>query len=290
MDNRDWLILKMLAQEKNITKTAESLYISQPALTKRLQQIESEFGTQIVHRGRKGVQFTPQGEHLVKYANDMLSTYMELKDYIQNMQDRVAGTLRIGVSNFITRNKLPKLLKLFKNRFPDVEFKVTSGWSGDIHQLIYDQEVHVAFVRGDYHWEDQKHLLLTEKIYIASLSQMDQKDLPNVPRIDYQADHKLKELIDNWWSTHFAAPPLIGIEVDKSDTCKEMMLNGLGYAILPGLVIEGEKDIFTIPLTDRSGQPIIRETWMLYHEEFMELKLVKAFIEFMKELDFQDTF
>ena len=287
MDNRDWLILKVLSQEKSITKTAESLYISQPALTKRLQQLENEFGVQIVHRGRKGVQFTPHGEYLVKCADEMLHRFSQIKDHIDNMQDRVAGTLRLGVSNFITRSKLPKLLKLFKNRYPEVEYKVTSGWSGDIYNLAHDQEVHVAFVRGDYKWQDQKHLLLQEPVCVASLSPIDLKDLPRLPRIDYEADHKLKELISNWWSAHYTEPPLIGIEVDKSDTCKEMVLNGLGYAILPGLVIDGEPDIFSIPLTDKTGQPVLRETWMLYHEECMELKLVKAFVAFMKELDFR---
>jgi DNA-binding transcriptional LysR family regulator len=289
MENRDWLILKVLYNEKNITKAAESLYLSQPALTKRLQHIEKEFGVQIVHRGRKGVHFTPQGEYLVKCADEMLDKLQEIKDKISNMDDRVVGTLRLGVSHFFTRNKLPKILKLFKNLHPDVEFKVTSGWSGDIYQLVYNQDVHVAFVRGDYHWQDQKHLLLEETICVASASKIDLKDLPHLPRIEYEADHKLKELIDHWWAENYSVPPLVGMEVDKSDTCKEMVLHGLGYAILPGLVIDNEKDIYKIDITDKDGKPIIRQTWMFYHEEFLELKLVKTFVDFIKGLHFRDS-
>ena len=51
MDERDWLILKILYEKKNITKTAQSLYISQPTLTKRIQQIEKEFDLTIINRG-----------------------------------------------------------------------------------------------------------------------------------------------------------------------------------------------------------------------------------------------
>jgi DNA-binding transcriptional LysR family regulator len=286
METRDWLILKVLNEENNITKTAENLYISQPALTKRLQQIEKEFGVQIVHRGRRGVHFTPQGEYLVKCADEMLNRLVEIKDKISNMDDEVVGTLRLGVTNFITRHKLPKVLKLFKDQYPKVEFKVNSGWSSDIYNQVYNQEVHVAFVRGDYKWQDQKYLLLQENLCIASAHPIDLKELPRMPRIEYKADVKLKELINNWWTENYSEPPLIGIEVDKTDTCREMVINGLGYAIMPSLVLSETKDICKINLEMKDGTPILRDTWMFYHEEFMELKLVRTFVEFVKSQTF----
>lgn len=64
MDEKDWLILKTLHEKKSITKTAETVFMSQPALSTRLQHIESRFNTVIVMRGKKGVQFTPEGEYL----------------------------------------------------------------------------------------------------------------------------------------------------------------------------------------------------------------------------------
>jgi DNA-binding transcriptional LysR family regulator len=118
VDDRDWKIIKVLFQEKNITKTAESLFISQPTLTKRLQQIETEWGVQIVERGRRGVQFTPQGEYLSRCAEEMLAKIREMKDTISNMDDEVSGTLRLGVSNYFTRYKLAGILRLFKNHYP----------------------------------------------------------------------------------------------------------------------------------------------------------------------------
>ncbi|WP_248930748.1 LysR family transcriptional regulator [Paenibacillus hamazuiensis] len=290
METRDWLILKVLNDEKNITKTADSLYISQPALTKRLQQIEKEFGVQIVHRGRRGVHFTPQGEYLVKCAEEMLGRMHEIKDHIGNMSDDVVGTLRLGVTNFITRHKLPRILKLFKDMYPKVEFQVTSGWSGDLYNQIYNQEIHVAFIRGDYKWQDQKHLLLEETVCVVSSHSIDLKDLPDLPRIEYKGDAKLKELITSWWTDNYSRPPLIGIEVDKTDTCREMVINGLGYAIMPSLVVEDSKDLYKMNITKKDGSPIKRETWMFYHEEFLELKIVNCFVDFIKSLDFRSSF
>lgn len=287
MENRDWLILQALYREKNITRTAQSLFISQPALTKRIRQIEKEFGVQIVHRGRRGVHFTPQGEYLVKCADEMLVKLRKIKENLANMDSDVRGTLRLGVSNYFTRYKLPALLRLFKDQYPDVEFHVTTGWSKDVYKLVYNQDVHIGFVRGNYHWPDRKHLLFEETICIVSKSKIEIDELPALARIDYQTDPLLKALIDDWWAENYAEPPLIGMEVDKADTCREMVDNGLGYAILPRFILNGNKDLFTIDLADKNGKPILRNTWMFYHAESMDLKIVNAFVRFMEDLDLQ---
>ncbi|MEH7387101.1 LysR family transcriptional regulator [Bacillus sp. JJ1521] len=288
MDTRDWEIIKILHEQKNITKTANLLYISQPALTKRLQQIENEFNTQIVIRGRRGVHFTPQGEFLVKCADEMLYRLRSIKDTISDIDDKVVGTLRIGVSNLITRIKIPQILKQFKNNFPEVEFMVSSGWSSEAFHLLTNREIHIAIVRGDYPWQEGKHLLFKEPLTIVSPYPIMLEDLPNLPRIDYGSDSKLRELISHWWSENFSTPPKIAMTVDRTDTCKQMVVNGLGYAILPGLVVNNEKDVYKMNLTTNDGELITRDTWMLYHDESLEYSLVDEFVKFVQELDFEN--
>lgn len=289
MDERDWLILQILYKEKNITKTAKSLYISQPALTHRLQQMEKEFGVQIVNRGRWGVQFTPQGEYLAKCAHQMLLNIQQIKENVMNMEHKAAGTLRLGVSTFFTDYKLPGLLKLFKDQYPNIEFKVTTGWSSDMVHLIYNQDVHIGFVKGDYSWKDEKRLLFEETICIASKEKIDIHNLPHLPRIDYLTDHLLKATVHNWWVENYSQPPLVSIEVDKADTCKKMVANGLGYAILPSMILQDVEGIHKIDLKTKDGEPIIRKTWMFFHKEALKLNIVKAFVQFVENLDLHDV-
>ncbi|UOK59080.1 LysR family transcriptional regulator [Metabacillus hrfriensis] len=288
MDERDWLVLQTLYREKNITKAAQHLYISQPALTNRLQQLEKEFGVTIVHRGRRGVQFTPQGEYLAKCAHDMLSAIQKIKENVLNMEDNTVGTLRLGVSNFFTDYKLPNLLKLFKEQYPKVEFKVTTAFSSEIAHLIYGGDVHIGFVRGDYSWKGQKRPLFEETLCIASKEEIDISKLPELPRIDYHTDPLLKTAVDHWWSEHFTQPPLISIEVDKADTCKKMVVNGLGYAILPSMILSDVDDLHKIVIETVDGKPIMRKTWMFFHEESLQLNIVKAFVDFIENLDFEN--
>jgi DNA-binding transcriptional LysR family regulator len=285
LDERDWIVLQTLYQEKNITNTAKILYISQPALTNRLKAMEKHFGVRIVIRGRRGVQFTSQGEYLAKSAHEMLWRTQKIKETVLNMEDKISGILRLGVSNFFTDYKLPGLLKLFKNQYPDVEFKVITGLSSHITHLMYNQDVHIGFVRGDYSWQDQKKLLFEESICIASKEEIDIRNLPALSRIDYHTDPLLKTLVDNWWTENYSQPPLVSINVDKADTCKKMVENGLGYAILPSLLINDLDNIHKFEIRTKSGEKIIRKTWMFYHEESLELNIVKAFVEFVEGMD-----
>lgn len=287
MDERDCIVLQTLYEEKNITNAAKVLYISQPALTNRLKGLEQQFGVRIVNRGRHGVQFTPQGEYLVKSAHDLLVHIQKIKETVLNMEETVSGVLRLGVSTFFTDYKLPGLLRLFKDQYPNIEFSVTTGFSNHITHLMYNQNVHIGFVKGDYRWKDQKKLLFEESICIASKEAIDIRQLPTLPRIDYHTDPLLKTDVDNWWAENYSQPPLVSINVDKADTCKKMVANGLGYAILPNMLLDDLENIHRYEIRKKNGEKIFRKTWMFYQQESLELNIVKAFVEFIEGIDLE---
>ncbi len=286
MEDLDWLLLKTLYEKKTITKTAEALFISQPAITNRLRKIEDEFGVTIAHRDNKGIYLTPQGEFLAVSAEKVLQTMRDIKDQVLSMDQEVKGTLRIGASNFFTKYVLPGLLKQFSADNPHVEFQVTTTWSKDVLQLLYKHAIHVAFIRSEHTWPGGAQLLFEEPICIVSKKTIDLNKLPTLPRIDYQTEHSIKSLIDAWWCARYNAPPTISMNVDRVDTCKEMVLNGLGYAFLPGMIIRDTPELETIVLTDAAGQPLSRKTWMLYHHSVENVRFAKVFIDFVRSIPF----
>ena len=82
MDERDWKIISLLYKHKNITKTANELYISQPALTGRIKQIEQDLGVPILNRSNRGVEFTPHGVFVAEFANHLLG---EISNFRENL-------------------------------------------------------------------------------------------------------------------------------------------------------------------------------------------------------------
>lgn len=292
MEDRDWLILHTLYNHKNITKTARVLFMSQPTLTTHLQRIEEEFGTIIVERTKKGVLFTPEGEYLAKCADEMLRKIRDIKEGVTNKKTDIAGTLRLGASNYFTKYVLPELLRRFQDKYHHVDFKATSGWSKDIVNMTYNKELHVGFIRGDYAWGDSKYLLIEEPVCIVSKERIDLHKLPNLPRIEYRNEMLAKTMLDNWWREHYHLPPTVVMEVDSVDTCREMVRHGLGYALMTRMIVEND-DLFKINICTKTGESITRRTWMFYHEESLKIPLVKAFVNLVKSHDqwysFQST-
>ncbi|WP_066074623.1 LysR family transcriptional regulator [Neobacillus soli] len=285
MDEKDWRILTTIHQDRNITKAAERLYISQPALTYRVKQLEEEFKVKILLRGKKGVDFTTEGEYLVNYATQMLTDLRKAKEHLENMDNRIKGTLRLGVSSIFARYELPEIIKGFLKMYPDVEIILKTGWSLDINHMMQKEETHVGIVRGDYNWQGNKALLSEEGVYIVSKDKIELNELPYLPRINYETDNSLKMLTDNWWQETYNIPPNYTMDVDRIDTCREMVIHGLGYAILPDICIKKFDNLYKMKITSpNNSESYSRKTWLIYRENALDLSIVKAFVGFIRAL------
>ena len=282
MTEKDWELLFILHKEGSITKTAEKLYISQPALTYRIKQIEKEFNTKIVYRGSKGITFTNEGEQLVEYAESMLVELRRVKDSMKNTGSEVQGTLRLGVSSNFAFYQLPAILEGFIAKYPKIEINLQTGWSSMIVNLLQRDEVHIGIVRGEHQWSDSQFLLSQEPIYIASSNPINLKDLPHLDQIKYHTDIRLKHTLSQWWQAHFNKPTKIAMEVDRIETAKELVKRNLGYGIFPGICLEDNDQLYKIPLKKDNGL-VLRETSILYKNDLLELKVIEAFYSYVKE-------
>ncbi|WP_248930756.1 substrate-binding domain-containing protein [Paenibacillus hamazuiensis] len=126
-------------------------------------------------------------------------------------------------------------------------------------------------------------MLCKEPILVISNDKIDLSDLPSLPRIDYQPDPALIMLIDNWWKAKFPTPPRVSMKVDHMEIAKKMVASGLGYSILPGIVLEDHDRFHTIHLMTRDGEPLMWPTWLLYRKQFLQISMVRAFVKFMTE-------
>ncbi|MFB5662275.1 LysR family transcriptional regulator [Alteribacillus sp. HJP-4] len=277
MNEQDWTLLKVLYEEKNMTRSAQKLFISQPALTYRLNHLEKEFGAKLILREKKGLEFTSEGEHLLKYARTMIHELQRTKDELLNMGSNIQGNLRVGTSGHFALYRLPSILKEFLNEYPQVQINVNTGLSSDIMELMDQSDVHVGIVRGDIAWHGTKHLLSEENICVISSSPVEIEELVKLPMISYKTDLGLRKSIDDWWKTQFNQPPLVMMEVDRLETCKEMVKNGLGFAIIPSIGLRDSDQLF---FKETGAKP--RKTWLVYDERALNLTVVNVFTEFLQ--------
>ena len=281
MDEKDWLIITTVYEEKNITKAANKLFTSQPAITYRLNQLEEEVGVRLIWRDKKGIKFTPQGEYIVKYAKEMLVKLQQTKDHLLNTTEESAGMIRLGVSSNYARFILPDVLKEFSEKYSNIQFKVFTGWSYEVLKEIEQDNIALGIVRGDIYWQNNKVLLNRESLCIISKDPIDLTGLPQEPRIVFKTDPKLQQIMDSWWYSNYSQPPAINMEIDNIETCTKLVSRGLGYAIVPELAVTDMTDLHKVVLKDGNEQPLNRSTWLIYKETEVLYPAVQNFIDFL---------
>lgn len=282
MNDKDWLLLITLDEERNITKTAKRLFISQPALTYRIQQIEKYFNTDLFIREKTGIRITPQGEEIIAFAKDMQKQISNIKESIQLMDQRVRGTIKIGVASTFGQYIFPDLLQRFLEKYPEVNANIITGLSTDLYNQLEAGEIHIAILRGKQNWEETKIHVTTEKICVVSKNEIKPSELLEQARIEYNFDPYLKGLIDKWWKEQYEKPPYVSMKVDSLETCKELVKTGLGYTILPGVSLINEKELKIYPLKHKNGSYVSRDTWVLCRSEHLRFAAVNAFLDFLE--------
>jgi DNA-binding transcriptional LysR family regulator len=282
----EYQLLSVLAQEMNMRKAAERLFVSQPALSQRLQTIEKEWGTKLFLRSQKGLSLTPAGESVVRFANEMLEKEERVREDISAMEYEVYGTLKIACASIVGQNWLPQVLKKFVRKYPYAKISLITGWSSEILKSLYDGQVHIGIIRGTPDWKGVKEHLFKDMLYLVDteMERLDQVLETDRPFIQFKSDSNYYQEIQDWWFRQFQTAPKNTIVVDQIETCKQMALNGIGYAILPAITLhDNDPHIFKIPLHDEHNHSLERDTWLCGYESSFQLKQVRAFASIVKE-------
>lgn len=279
-------IIKVLSEEGNMRKAAERLFLSQPALSQRLQSIEKDWAAQLFIRSQKGLTPTPAGELVIQYAIEMITKKEEIYETIQSLNSKVHGTLKIACASIVGHTWLPKVLKDFVTQYPEAKISLITGWSSEIVKSLYEGEAHVGIVRGHSDWKGSKQHLFRDTLYLVDTEITSIEDVfkTDRPFIQFKSDSNYYQEIQQWWQRHFSSNPRHQITVDQIETCKQMALNGIGYAILPSITLSGQEEVNKIPLTNNEEKfELTRDTWLIGYESSFELRQVAAFVELVKK-------
>ncbi|ALC80888.1 MULTISPECIES: LysR family transcriptional regulator [Bacillus] len=280
-------MLVVLAEERNMRKASERLFVSQPALSQRLQSIEKSWGVQIFLRSQKGLTVTSAGEKIIQFANDVTKEKEKVKESIEELEGEIYGTLKLAAASIIGQHWLPGILKSYIKRFPKAKVSLLTGWSSEMVRALYDDQVHIGIIRGNPEWKGEKRYLMTDYLYLADTEIDCIEDLAKTERpfIQFKSDSTYYQEIQHWWYQKFKTSPKQTIIVDQIETCKQMAYHGIGYAILPSVTLneKDETEINKIPLLDLKGNPIGRDTWLLGYESTFQLKQVEAFVSVVEE-------
>ena len=280
----DFEMLNELYASKSITTASQKLYISQPALTKWLHKIEEDLGIIIVKRSVKGVVFTLEGQHLVRYGQTVLDGYRKELKELQGIQDDAENTVSMMSAGSLTVHLLPKLMRAYKDVDPDVRFHLRYAGSNITAQGIYEREADIGFIRGEPGLNLEKAEIRTEYATIISSEEISLKNLPFLPRIDAEFSESARLFVNDWWQDIFDVSPNIAMHVQNIDTCIKMVREGLGYSIIISSdVYEGIPGLHVYPLKHPNGEYVTRTDYMVWKSDKYLSPCVRSFRDFAIE-------
>jgi DNA-binding transcriptional LysR family regulator len=219
-------------------------------------------------------------------ANEVIEKEEKVRESIQAMDHEVYGTLKIACASIVGQNWLPQVLKKFVQKYPYAKISLITGWSSEILKSLYEGQVHIGIIRGAPDWKGVKQHLFTDMLYLVDteMKELNQVFETDRPFIQFKSDSNYYQEIQDWWHRQFQTTPKNTIVVDQIETCKQMVFNGIGYAILPAITLhDKDTNVFKIPLLDGHNHSIERDTWLCGYESAFQLKQVQAFTEVVKE-------
>ncbi len=141
-------VFHAVAKRLNFTKAAEELFITQPAVTKHIHEIENHFKVKLFDRNGTKIKLTPAGHTLLQYTEELFTVYRNLEFEMNGFTETYNGKLRIGASTTVAQYVLPSVLAEFHKKFKDIKITLTINNTEQIEQALQSKEIDLGIIEG----------------------------------------------------------------------------------------------------------------------------------------------
>lgn len=148
MADRRLQVFYTVAKLLSFTKAAETLHMTQPAVTFQVRQLEEHFNTRLFDRTHNRVTLTEAGRKSYEYAEDIFELYAEMENSVKELTGEVSGALTLGASTTIAEYMLPSLFSGFTKKFPDIQLRLKVSNTEGIVSMIENSMIDLGIVEG----------------------------------------------------------------------------------------------------------------------------------------------
>jgi len=279
----------VLVQELNFTRTAERVHTVQSNVTSQIQSLEAELGSPLFDRLAKRVLLTDAGHRFLPYAEKALAA-MEQGQRAVKFGSEPAGPLRIGAPESVLTYRLPEVLKIFRKRYPQVEVIFRPGLDDKLTNALESGKLDLAISMSDAIEEEQLRFIRmrTEEIYLfgppdhplANAKKVYAKDLLDQTLLLTEAGCGYRKKLDTQLALANIRPQHI-TEFSSVEAIKQCVLAGMGFGLLPRIVIACELKKRQIALLNWHGEKMSIATHLVWHKDKWMSPGMKAFLEVM---------
>lgn len=250
-------IFAAVVQAGSFSAAAQRLYMTQPAVSQHIQDLERSLGTSLFIRGRRGVTLTPSGETLYDYTQRILSLVAEAESRVTNVENLESGQISIGATPGVSVYLLPEWIQSFRERYPRLNISLQTAITTQTVIDVLEHKHDIGFVEGELDKIQRKGLgslvLRPVKMLVvvgvnhawATERSIPIKRLHQQAFIARQPNSRTRVWTDHILEEHAVKPNIVG-EFDNQEAIKRAVMSNMGFSILPDYAVEREQQAGTL--------------------------------------------
>lgn len=261
-----------VAQAGSVSRAAQTAFISQPALSKAVRELESQLGVALFEREARGVLLTEAGQVLFEYAQAIFALERDAADALRSQKSLEGATLRIGASTTLSTYVLPPLLAQFMERFPQLRFSLCRENTRTIEARLLAFELDVALVEGPPHepkiektfWRDEELILVCAPLHpFAVKREVTFPELQQCAWLVREPGSGTREVVENALRK-WGLPPTDAPEIGGAETLKQAVAAGLGVAFVSREAAQDQLALGKLKSVDITGFSLRRPFYRLH--------------------------
>ena len=292
MLDRRLQVFSTVARLLSFTKAGEVLYMTQPAVTFQVRQLEEHFSTRLFDRTHNRISLTDAGELVKGYADRILSLYGEMENDVRRMTGDVSGPLSLGASTTISEYVILGLLGKFQAKFPEVTVRLNVANTLGVVHMVENNEIDLGIVEGPVHnknlstealWHDELVLICPPTHTLAGRGKVSLEEISEYPFISREEGSGTREVMEDYFKEHDVdiSNLNVAMQLGNPESIKSAVEAGLGVAILSVATLEKELKLGTLAAVSLVPK-ISRPFSIVYQRQQFRLRAIEEFIEFIK--------
>ena len=285
-------ILKAIAAEGSFKRAADSLYVSQPAVSLQVQNLERQLDVPLFDRGGRRAQLTEAGYLLLSYGEKILSLCQETCRAIEDLQNLQGGTLIVGASQTTGTYLLPRMIGLFRQKYSDVAVQLQVHSTRRTAWSVTNGQVDLAIIGGELpaelqeslqaisYAEDELALILPVLHPLAKADTIQKEDLYKLQFIALDSQSTTRKMIDSVLSRCDIDTRRLKVEMELNsiEAIKNAVQSGLGAAFVSVSAIAKELQMGILHRAAIEGVVVKRTLWVIFNPNRYRSKAADAFI------------
>jgi DNA-binding transcriptional LysR family regulator len=293
MADRRLQVFHTVARLLSFTKAAETLHMTQPAVTFQVRQLEDYFNTRLFDRTHNRISLTQAGERVFEYSERILDLYGEMDNSVRELTGEISGVLMLGASTTIAEYMLPEMLGAFKKKYPNLVVRLKVGNTDGVVQMIENNVIDLGIVEApvlnkklqvELCRNDELVLVVPPKHPLAGKTSVSLKEIVQYPYIWREEGSGTREVIRDQLEHAGINPDDLDVvmELGSLEAVKGAVEAGIGMTILSQSSIQKELRLGTviaIPLEPRLTRPFS----FVHQKQKFRLRAIEELLEFARE-------